>query len=201
MLIAERLHLGCFDLPVAGWTNTDVTPHLFVARVPGAASCLYRLGKLNEQRIRQHRSGVFRNLHYLNVGKRFPLKSDSVSAIFSSHMLEHLPPQVAENCLSECFRILKPGGVIRSCVPDLDYYVEQYRQNDPEPFVDALFQTLENSGKNRHYWMYNESSLIRALLALGFSRASRKEFQQGDCPNLADLDNRPQGTLFVEAIK
>ena len=30
----EALHLGCFDRPIPGWVNTDITPHLFIARVP-----------------------------------------------------------------------------------------------------------------------------------------------------------------------
>jgi predicted SAM-dependent methyltransferase len=200
-LRAKRLHLGCFDQPVDGWTNTDVTPHLFLAHVPGAARVLHRLGRLSDHRFEQHCRGTFGQVRYLNVGKPFRVADNSVEAIFSSHMLEHLPPRVAHACIQESYRVLQPGGVFRVGVPDLDLWVSQYDRNNPTPFVSAVFETLENSGKNRHYWMYNESSLVRTLLDVGFSSASRQTYQHGLCPDLKRLDNRPDETLFVEAIK
>jgi hypothetical protein len=41
-----NLHLGCLDRPVDGWVNTDITPHIFVARIPLAARILRRLGAM-----------------------------------------------------------------------------------------------------------------------------------------------------------
>lgn len=198
---SARLHLGCFDQPVEGWINTDVTPHLLVARVPGAAKVLGRVNLLSEIRRRQHMAGTFRRVDYLDVGRRFPYASSSFEAIFSAHMLEHLPPAVAANCLAECLRVLKPGGVMRVGVPDLDLWVENYDRNDPDTFVDAIFEIRQNGGKNRHHWMYNETSLVRTLLGIGFTKVARREYRQGECPDIDVLDNRPDETLFVEAAK
>lgn len=40
---------------------------------------------------------------------------NSVDGIHSSHFIEHLPDQ--KQFLDECYRILKPGGFLRLCVP------------------------------------------------------------------------------------
>ena len=33
----SRLHIGAFNCGIAGWINTDITMHLWIARVPLAA--------------------------------------------------------------------------------------------------------------------------------------------------------------------
>lgn len=48
----RKLHLGCFDQVIPGWLNTDITPHVFVARVPGLAWFLYRIGKISKERYK-----------------------------------------------------------------------------------------------------------------------------------------------------
>ena len=55
----RRLHLGCFDQVFPGWVNTDITPHIFIARIPGLAWLLYRAGMMSEQRYEQHKKRVF----------------------------------------------------------------------------------------------------------------------------------------------
>jgi hypothetical protein len=196
-----RLHLGCFDRPVLGWVNTDITPHLRVARVPGAAKALHAAGFLTDERYQQHVRGLWRQVTRLDVSKPFPFPDESVEAIYSSHLLEHLPPIVARNCLGESFRVLGPSGVIRVGVPDLDLYVEQYDPTDPDTFVFRVFEAEHARDKNKHQWMYNETSLREVLRQAGFLESVRREAGKGDCPDLELLDNRPDITLFMEATK
>ena len=82
----HKLHLGCFDRPIDGWINTDVTPHLRIARVPFLATAMRQMGLMNEERYRQHQQGIFRKVRYLNVAKPFPFSSDYFECVFSSHM-------------------------------------------------------------------------------------------------------------------
>ena len=84
----RKLHLGCFDRPVYGWINTDITPHLFVAKVPFLATAMHKLGRMNDIRFRQHKQGIFKKLRYLNATKPFPFASSSLDFVYSSHMLE-----------------------------------------------------------------------------------------------------------------
>jgi hypothetical protein len=193
-----KLHLGCFDRPIEGWLNTDVTPHIWVARVPLLAEVLGRAGRLTPERLEQHRAGVFRQVRYLDVSRRFPLADRSVRAIFSSHMLEHLSYDVARHCLRESWRLLAPGGVVRVVVPDLDNMIERYDPDRADGWVYSMFEARQKQDRNRHRWMYNERSLAAVLRDVGFQVVDRCDFGQGRCPDLDRIDNRP-GSLFMEA--
>ena len=71
----QLLHLGCFDRVFPNWVNADITPHLFVGRVPGMPWLLYKARVMSEERYRQHREGLFRQIKYLNATKRFPFRA------------------------------------------------------------------------------------------------------------------------------
>jgi SAM-dependent methyltransferase len=57
---------------------------------------------------------------------RLPLADGSADFVYSSHMLEHLPPSDVPAFLAECRRVLRPGGVVRIVVPDLEGIARQY---------------------------------------------------------------------------
>jgi predicted SAM-dependent methyltransferase len=121
--------------------------------------------------------------------------------VFSSHLLEHLPPDIARNCLRESHRVLGSGGVIRVGVPDLDLLVARYSPTEADDFVYRVFESRQSRDKNRHHWMYNEHSLAAALTEAGFTDPVRRSYRVGACPDLGVLDNRPDETLFMEAVK
>ncbi len=194
-----KLHLGAFDRTLPGWVNTDITPHLYVARVPGVAALLSRLGLINETRAAQHRAGVFRPLRRLDVRRRFPFPDRSVEAVYISHMLSNLTRDEAQHCLSECRRVLQPGGTLRIATLDLDRTVRGFDSHDPDTFMDLLFD-LDTSkhAKNRHWWHYNEHSLGERLHRAGFGEYSRCAYREGRCPDVEWIDSRPD-SLFMEA--
>ena len=198
--MGKKLHLGCFDQSIEGWVNTDITPHIWIARFPLAPAILRAARLLNQQRYLQHSQGVFGKLRYLNVAKRFPFPNDSFQAVFSSHMLEHLTPMVADNCVRESLRVLCPGGVCRIAVPDLDALISSYDPENPDNFVSAVFECGHGLEKNSHHWSYNGRSLCRLLRRVGFAEASVVAYRVGRCPDLDRIDNRP-GSLFVEGVK
>lgn len=195
-----KLHFGCFNSPIDGWTNTDVTPHLFIARVPGLPWVLRTLGRMDAERYAEHRRGLFRKVRHLNVVRPWPYPDARFEAIFSSHVLEHLPLRGAKTCLSECHRCLAPGGVLRIVVPDLDTAIREYEPQQALAWATALFEADQASEKNMHHFMYNFDSLRGLLQAVGFAQVTRHSYRQGACPDLDRLDNRP-ASLFVEAIK
>lgn len=47
----------------------------------------------------------------------WPWKNESVSEIFCSHFIEHLDQSVRYKFFEECWRILKPDGIVRIIVP------------------------------------------------------------------------------------
>lgn len=195
---SRRLHLGCFDRPQPGWLNTDVTPHLWLARSPWLPGWL--LDRLGSVRAAQHRDGIFGAVSYLDLREPFPFSSARFDAIFTCHVLEHLYADEAEACLRECARVLAPGGVLRIVVPDLDRIVGAYDRSTPERFLGEIFEVSSaRRAKNEHHWHYNASSLVRLLTSIGFSAAGACEYRRGACPDLDLLDNRPDESLYVEA--
>lgn len=197
----RNLHLGCLAMAVPGWENTDVTPHIFIARIPGAARVLHALGLIAAERYAEHRAGVYARVRYLDAAKRFPFDDDTFDNVFSGHMLEHLYRADAERCVREAYRVLKPGGVLRVVVPDLDVLVRAYDAERPEPLLQAVYENTQRRDENRHHWMYTAASLRRLLSSTGFSEVERRAYRQGRCPDLDVIDSRPDGSLFMEAVK
>lgn len=93
------------------------------------------------------------NLAYLP----WPWQDNSVDGIHCSHVLEHFFNQ--EMFIKECYRILKPGGFLRLCVPHpssitavgcMGHYrtysygtLKDYLSRDFYMFKKALFKTTE----------------------------------------------------------
>jgi predicted SAM-dependent methyltransferase len=196
----RKLHLGCFNFPVGGWVNADITPHIRIARVPGLAWLVYKAGKMTHERYREHQKGIFDKIQYVDVTKRIPFANGEFDFAFSCHMLEHLYFEDALHCLREVYRVLKPGGICRTVIPDLDRIISEYDPANPEPVLKRIFSTDERV-KNEHHWLYNEQNLSRLLKQVGFKQVYRCAYRQGRCPDLELLDNRPDESLFMEAEK
>jgi SAM-dependent methyltransferase len=197
-----KLHLGAFDQVVDGWINTDVTPHLVLARIPGAGALLHHLGRLSDERYGAYRDGRFARLRYLDLTRRFPFADGVFCAIYSSHTFEHLHLDALERALVECHRVLAPGGVLRLAVPNLDNIVEHYDRTRPDEFVYGIFQGASASDNRhaRHWWHYNAVSMGARLRAAGFAQVAECDYRQGVCPDLEQIEYR-RWSLFMEAVK
>jgi predicted SAM-dependent methyltransferase len=70
-----------------------------------------------------------RSVLALDLQKPLPFSDGTFTAVYHSHVLEHLPRHKAPAFLEECFRVLKTGGIIRVVVPDLERAAELYLEN------------------------------------------------------------------------
>lgn len=75
------------------------------------------------------------NLDFLSIGdsvikhdltKGIPFENNSFDAVYHSHVLEHFSKEQGDFFISECFRVLKQGGIIRIAVPDLEVIAKNY---------------------------------------------------------------------------
>jgi len=62
----------------------------------------------------------------IDLKKKLPFHENYFDLVYHSHVLEHFTCADAKNLLDECYRILKPGGIIRIVVPDLENIVREY---------------------------------------------------------------------------
>ena len=68
--------------------------------------------------------------------KGLPFDNQTFDVVYSSHFIEHIPKNAVNFFLTECYRVLKPKGVIRLITPDLEFlskeYINHYENNDHE---------------------------------------------------------------------
>ena len=64
-----------------------------------------------------------------NLLDGIPFESQRMDVIYHSHVIEHFSKTDAVKFINECFRVLKPQGVIRIAVPDLETIAKEYLKN------------------------------------------------------------------------
>jgi len=147
-----------------------------------------------------------------DLRRGLPFQNGSCSAIFSEHLIEHVPREDAARLLAECHRVLAKGGVLRLSTPDAGRYLRSYAgdQNflrDPAfgeaagTPMDRVNQMMREDGQ--HLWVYDAESLTRALECAGFSRIVGQEFGQSLVPKMQGIDAEARAfeSLYVEAVK
>jgi predicted SAM-dependent methyltransferase len=61
-----------------------------------------------------------------NLLKGIPFGDNSFDFVYHSHVLEHFSKSDGDRLIKECYRVLKPGGILRVAVPDLEVIVRNY---------------------------------------------------------------------------
>jgi predicted SAM-dependent methyltransferase len=89
----------------------------------------------------------------LNTAERLPFPSFRFQGIYSSHCFEHLQEARVVFWLSECYRVLEPGGVLRLSMPDIESYFDAYEKRDA-----AFFDWIRGSAH------YMEDSWLRLIV-------------------------------------
>jgi predicted SAM-dependent methyltransferase len=69
----------------------------------------------------------------------FPFDAGVFDVVYHSQVLEHFPKEKAPWFMSECLRVLKPGGMVRVVVPDLEDIATEYLRH--------LHQNLNGFGR------------------------------------------------------
>ena len=96
---------------------------------------------------------------------------DSVSYLYSRHMVEHLTYSELNKALEDWQAVLCPGGVLELVVPNQTYHLLQLlsvKFDDPE-YLHGLagFHGWQRCGRDGNYWDVHKSSFTCAhLLAL-----------------------------------
>jgi SAM-dependent methyltransferase len=85
-----------------------------------------------------------------DIRHSLPFADSSFDVVYHSHVLEHLKRDVAPSFLRSCHRVLRPSGLIRVVVPDLEEIARQYLQaleralgGDAVADVDHQWMVLE----------------------------------------------------------
>ena len=92
-----------------------------------------------------HGDGI--HVRRVNLLTGFPFPDNSFEAAYSSHVLEHFTPQQGAFLVREACRVLKPGGTLRTVVPDLEASCREYLRilamNDSDPEKATLYKWIK----------------------------------------------------------
>jgi SAM-dependent methyltransferase len=130
---------------------------------------------------------VDRSVVELDLRNPLPLGDGLAKHIHCEHFLEHLHPQDGLQLLSECFRVLAPGGSLRLILPDAGKYMHAYVAGDQDffyklrnigspsvPFaapIELVNQSFRMGGAHLYGW--DEFSLRLHLERIGFTAIKR----------------------------
>jgi SAM-dependent methyltransferase len=140
-----RVHLACGNDFLPGWINLDKD-----VRVPGVIQC--------------------------DLTEGVPFKNEAVDEILASHFLEHLKLRhEAIPFLQECYRVLKPGGIISFITPNFEIlYREKISQG-----IDAVASATFGDGRTE--WDYHISAWwperFRQLAEEGYIHTSAESYR------------------------
>jgi SAM-dependent methyltransferase len=221
------VNLGCGLHAPSGWINIDGSWSAKIAKHDRLKRLLNRAHVLPSVPSGCQWSP---NIWVANLCRPLPFTTESVDAVYSSHLLEHLHVEDAKLLAKEIYRILRSGGICRLLVPDgavaiRDGVLRELSQSDyahPVPRIDAKARRAINGGLasehqsllrqiwgrindfHSHKYLYNEKSLIALLYWSGFATAEGRLAFESSIPEIhsVELSNRScDGSLCVEAIK
>ena len=178
-----KLHIGCGSVKFSGWLHID---YCQIAEVTDIV---------------------------WDVTKGIPfIANNSCYLIYNEHFLEHLSIEQGCYFLSECYRALELGGVLRIATPSLAYIIEKYTSDnwrDQEwlnwkeyEFIQTRAEMLNIAMRWwGHQWVYDREELHRRLKEAGFTVVKDVEWGEGDILELRSLETRKDSILICEAYK
>jgi len=127
-----------------------------------------------------------------NVTDGLPFPDKTFDVVYHSHLLEHIPFEKSLPFIHECFRVLKPGGIIRILVPDLERIAGLYLEKlaaakESEADYDWIMLELydqcirEKSGGFMERYLRSSHAVLSPFVAarMGASAAQYREQAQG----------------------
>jgi predicted SAM-dependent methyltransferase len=198
----RNLNIGCLNNYVPGWVNIG----LFMENE-------YPLGIITKEN-----KCLILNF---DIRKELPIKKNSITYIYTSHLIEHLSIKEAIVFLGRCYKYMRRGGNLRIAFPDMGIWIQKYYEDDIDFFNTyysffkkwAKLPELHTKGQVLmlamhgwgHKWFYDLESMIDVLRRAGFSNISRKNIFESAIKDIHKLElsykERTMETIYMEAVK
>ena len=199
------------------WINFDASPTLRLQQLPVIGKFFRRGAIIFPDQVR-----------FGDIVKGLPIDDGSAQGVYASHVLEHLSLADFWTALDRTFRLLRPGGIFRLVIPDLEIraqkYLEKLTLGDSAAnswFMRKVHLGLEHRtrglealarsifGNSAHLWMWDERSMTAALEKVGFIGVRRCRFNdsQDEAFRLVEVagrfydDSTGLEECAIEAIK
>ncbi|MGV3278411.1 class I SAM-dependent methyltransferase [Rickettsiales bacterium LUAb2] len=190
-----KLHLGCGAKYFNGWINIDAKEEEFPGDNSNKVDIIYNLTKL------------------------LPIENESVDFIFHDNFFEHLTFEDGLALLTDHYRVLKKGGVVRINQPDLETITKLYINDSFEDLMIDNRTYREHYSKERwgidvnrnrcesinycfrqvgqHKFLYDYEEMKLRLVEAGFKEVNIKRCNttESDFIELQNLEGKGQTNL------
>ncbi len=153
--------------------------------------------------------------------KLIPFQNNSIDRVVIMSAINYFTYDRASIIVDDIYRILKPGGIIRVGVQDLELISKKYLDKDYKFFfqtnnnftqrfhgetlgdkVNYFFYRGGSGIKNKHHkYMWDFNSLKFLFHKSGFEKIENKNFLESAIPNIDKIDNRSEMFFYLEARK
>jgi predicted SAM-dependent methyltransferase len=140
-----------------------------------------------------------------------PLETGSIEYAVSIHALPEITYQDQVPTLRELRRVLRPGGVLRLALPDLDKGIAAYLREDGDYFLvpDSDARSIGAKLVTQMLWygwsktLFTFDFLAELLQEAGFAEIHRSSYRQtaSRFPEIVAHDSRERESFFAEAVK
>lgn len=141
-----------------------------------------------------------------------PFDNDTCSFIYSEHFLEHLAIQEGVRFLSECYRSLQKGGVVRIAMPSAQELIQHYHENSwaQQPWLEKYgYAWIKTRAEYinvcfrewDHQWLYDSEELHRRFQEAAFTQIQDVSLGESQYPELRNRETRGESFLICEATK
>jgi predicted SAM-dependent methyltransferase len=199
---------GCGWSAPREWRNFDASPTLRFERLP----LIGRVYTKNKSRFPN-------NVEYGDIVKGLPIPADSCEGVYCSHILEHLSLYDFRIALQNTKKIIRPNGIFRLVLPDLEWSAKHYSQNASD---EAAYEFMKETslgqekrargfrglistwlGNSQHLWMWDYKSIKLELENAGFVGVRRASLGDSSDPvfNIVEEEGRWANCLGVECRK
>ncbi len=180
-MTSEYVQYGCGWCAPESWLNFDASPTLRFERLPIVGALYTRNAKRFPPNVRVG-----------DITRGLPVLPNSCRAIYCSHVLEHLALDDFDVALKNTFTYLRPGGVFRFVLPDLEQLARDYVADGS---AQAASRFMEASclgkkkrerglravlaswlGNSAHLWMWDQAAMTEQLKKHGFIGIRRATF-------------------------
>jgi SAM-dependent methyltransferase len=203
------IQYGCGLTAPSEWVNFDASLTLKWERLPVVG----KVATKNTQRFPP-------NVKPGDIVKGLPIADGTCYGAYASHVLEHLTLNEFHTALENTKKVLRPGGIFRLIVPDLEWAAREYirRLDAGDPKANSFFLEDTCLGKKErihglpgivyntfatsaHGWMWDSLSLADALDEHGYKQVRKCSF--GDCEDtmfaLVEDRRRFENAIAMEA--
>lgn len=198
--MALYVNYGCGLHAPKDWLNFDASPSLLVQN---NAVLDFLFGRFLRTRFPQ-------NSLYGNILKGLPgLAENSCEGIYCSHVLEHFSLDDLRKALANTYRLLKPGGIFRCVVPDLEMCARNYLKGLDSGDPNASYRFMEETrlgnktGKKgirdfivsyfvleQHQWMWDVQSMPVELEKAGFIQIRSCTFNDSKDSRFVEVEEK-----------